>query len=72
VWSRIHGEIPTHSTRALTVLMDESSGVETEASEKYTTMSNLDMAGTSKSPGSQVATLWKNQSLAHRTKLFPS
>ena len=40
------------------VLMDESSGVETEGSEKYTTMSNLDMAGTSKSPGSQVATLW--------------
>ena len=58
MWSRIHGEIPTHSTRALMVLMDESSGVETEGSEKYTTMSNLDMAGTSKSPGSQVATLW--------------
>ena len=54
------------------VFMDESSGVETEGSEKYATVSNLAMAGPSKSPGSQVATLWENQSLAHRTKLFPA
>ena len=48
------------------VLMDESSGVETEGSEKYTTMSNLDMAGTSKSPGSQVATLWGESVISTR------
>ena len=72
MWSRTDGEVPTHSTRALTVLMDESSGAETEGSEKYTTVSSLDMAGTSKSPGSQVATFWENQPLTHRTKLIPS
>lgn len=72
MWSRIHGEVPTHSTSVLMVFMDESSGVETEGSEKYATVSNLAMAGPSKSPGSQVATLWENQSLAHRTKLFPA
>lgn len=72
VWGRIHGEVPTHSTWALTMLMDESGGVETEGSGKYPEMSNLAVVGTSKGPSSQVTALWENQSLAHRTKLFPA
>ena len=46
VWGRIHGEVPTHSTWALTVLMDESGGVEAEGSGKYPEMSNLAVVGT--------------------------